>query len=66
MILQDAVTAETDVIAFSQDYGNNGAAGWTNCPPDSRQGFNRVHHRWCQGQELHFNLNPSMAHLLRR
>ena len=61
MILQDAVTAETDVIAFSQDYGNNGAAGWVNCPPDSRQGINRQGHRWCQGQELHFNLNPSMT-----
>jgi hypothetical protein len=61
MILQDAVTPETDVIAFSQDYGNNGAAGWVNCPPDSRQGINRRGHRWCQGQELHFNLNPSMT-----
>jgi hypothetical protein len=61
MILQDAVTPETDVIAFSQDYGNNGAAGWVNCPPDARQGINRQHHRWCQGQELHFNLNPSMS-----
>lgn len=61
MILQDAVTPETDVIAFSQDYGNNGAAGWVNCPPDSPQGTNRRGHRWCQGQELHFNLNPSMT-----
>jgi hypothetical protein len=61
MILQDAVTPETDVIAFSQDYGNNGAAGWVNCPRDSPQGVNRQRHRWCQGQELHFNLNPSMS-----
>ena len=61
MILQDAVTAETDVIAFSQDYGNNGAAGWVNCPLDSPQGVNRQRHRWCQGQELHFNLNLSMT-----
>lgn len=61
MILQDAVTSETDVIAFSQDYGNNGAAGWVYCPPDAPQGINRQRHRWCQGQELHFNLNPSMA-----
>ncbi len=61
MILQDAVTSDTDVIAFSQDYGNNGAAGWVNCPADSPQGVNRQRHRWCQGQELHFNLNPSMA-----
>ncbi len=61
MILQDVVTPETDVIAFSQDYGNNGAAGWVNCPLDSPQGVNRQRHRWCQGQELHFNLNPSMT-----
>jgi hypothetical protein len=61
MILQDAVTPETDVIVFSQDYGNNGAAGWVNCPAEVPQGVNRQHHRWCQGQELHFNLNPSMA-----
>ena len=61
MILQDAVTPDTDVIAFSQDYGNNGAAGWVNCPRDSRQGVNRQGHRWCMGQELHFNLNPSLT-----
>jgi hypothetical protein len=61
MILQDAVTPETDVIAFSQDYGNNGAAGWVYCPPDSPQGINRQRHRWCQQQELHFNLNSSIA-----
>jgi hypothetical protein len=61
MILQDAVTPETDVIAFSQDYGNNGAAGWVYCPLDAPQGINRQGHRWCLQQELHFNLNPSMA-----
>jgi hypothetical protein len=61
MILQDAVTPETDVIVFSQDYGNNGAAGWVYCPADAPQGINRKGHRWCQQQELHFNLNPSMA-----
>ena len=61
MILQDAVTPETDVIAFSQDYGNNGAAGWVYCPPTAPQGINRQHHRWCQQQELHFNLNSSIA-----
>jgi hypothetical protein len=61
MILQDAVTPETDVIVFSQDYGNNGAAGWVNCPLHAPQGINRQRHRWCQQQELHFNLNPSLA-----
>jgi hypothetical protein len=61
MFIQDAVTPETDVIAFSQDYGNNGAAGWVYCPPSSPQGINRQRHRWCQQQELHFNLNPSVG-----
>lgn len=61
MTVQEAVTPETDVIAFSQDYGNNGAAGWVYCPRDAPQGVNRKGHRWCQQQELHFNLNPSMA-----
>ena len=61
MHLDTEITADTDVIAFSQDYGNNGAAGWVYCPPDGRQGINRQHHRWCQHQELHFNLNPSVA-----
>ena len=61
MALQPSVDANTDVIAFSEDYGNNGAAGWVFCPPDAPQGINRQHHRWCQGQELYFNLNPSMA-----
>ena len=61
MILQEAPTAETDVIAFSEDYGNNGAAGWVYCPPSAPQGINRMRHRWCQQQELHFNLNASMA-----
>ena len=61
MFLDGAITADTDVIAFSQDYGSNGAAGWVYCPPDARQGINRQHHRWCQHQELHFNLNPSVA-----
>src|SRR5918994_944529 len=61
MILQDAVTPETDVIVFSQDYGNNGAAGWVNCPPNAPQGINRQRHRWCQQQELHFNINSSLA-----
>jgi hypothetical protein len=61
MTLQDAVTPETDVIAFSQDYGNNGAAGWVYCPRDAPQGVNLMGHRWCQQQELHFNLNPSVA-----
>jgi hypothetical protein len=48
----------TDVVAFSEDYGENGAAGWVACPRDAPQGINASGHRWCQSQELFFNLNP--------
>ena len=61
MVLEPERSAETDVIAYSEDYGNNGAAGWVYCPPEAPQGVNRMRHRWCQQQELYFNLNPSMA-----
>ena len=58
MIEQAAVSPLTDVIAFSADYGENGAAGWVYCPSDEPHGVNAQGHRWCQGQELHLNLNP--------
>jgi hypothetical protein len=58
MIMQPEVTDLTDVIAFSGDYGDNGAAGWVYCPPDSLQGLNTRGDRWCRHQELFFNLNP--------
>jgi hypothetical protein len=61
MIEQAAISTVTDVIAFSGDYGDNGAAGWVNCPPDAPRGMSRDGHRWCQHQELHINLNPSVA-----
>lgn len=57
MIEQAAVSPLTDVIAFSADYGENGAAGWVFCPPDATRGINALGDRWCQGQELHLNLN---------
>jgi hypothetical protein len=57
MIEQAAVSPLTDVVAFSADYGENGAAGWVYCPPDVPRGINFLGHRWCQGQELHLNLN---------
>jgi hypothetical protein len=47
----------TDVVVFSQDYGDNGAAGWVYCPPDAPQGVNPVGDRWCRLQELHLNVN---------
>ncbi|MCA1650393.1 MAG: hypothetical protein LC753_08965 [Acidobacteria bacterium] len=55
------ITSVTDVIVESQDYGDNGAAGWVNCPPEAPQGFNQLGHRWCQRQDLRFNLNPLYA-----
>jgi hypothetical protein len=61
MIVDERRTAFTDVIAFSEDYGENGAAGWVACPRDAPQGINASGHRWCQSQELFFNLNPRYA-----
>ena len=58
MIVDRRPTGDTDAIAFSTDYGENGAAGWVYCPPDAPQGINPAGHRWCRGQEIHFNLNP--------
>ena len=61
MIEQAAPNGLTDVIAFSADYGENGAAGWVYCPRTSPQGANPDGDRWCRAQELHFNLNPRYA-----
>jgi len=61
MFEQNAINAVTDVIAFSRDYGEIGAAGWANCPANAPRGTNEHGHRWCQQQELHINLNGSLA-----
>lgn len=61
VVEQSSLTRMTDVIAFSRDYGDNGAAGWVNCPRDAPQGFNPSGARWCRHQELHLNLNPRYA-----
>jgi hypothetical protein len=58
LIAQPRATALTDVIAFSGDYGENGAAGWVYCPSEAPQGINRNGDRWCRQQELHLNYNP--------
>ena len=55
------LTDATDVIAFSQDYGDVGAAAWVYCPTDAPQGTNSEGDRWCRGQELTFNLNARYA-----
>jgi hypothetical protein len=57
LIPQDEIRPYTDVIAFSGDYGDNGAAGWVYCPADAPQGINRMGDRWCRHQELHLNHN---------
>lgn len=58
MVEHAAVTKRTDVVAFSGDFGDNGAAAWVYCPRDAPQGMNVVGDRWCRHQELYFNLNP--------
>ena len=58
---ESKVRNRTDVIVYATDYGANGAAGWTYCPPGAPQGVNGHGHRWCRHQELHFNLNPQYA-----
>jgi hypothetical protein len=57
VIEQSRLTRMTDVIVFSDDYGENGAAGWVYCPSDAPQGTNPSGDRWCRHQELHLNLN---------
>ena len=59
--IQRRITAATDVIAYAADHGENGAAGWVYCPPDAPQGRTAQGDRWCQRQEIHFNLNPRYA-----
>jgi hypothetical protein len=61
MRVQSRITAATDVIVFAGDRGQNGAAGWVFCPADAPQGVTVRGDRWCQRQELHFNLNPRYA-----
>ncbi len=60
-VVDPAVTDRTDVIVYSEDYGDNGAAGWVYCPADAPQGINAEGDRWCQQQRMHFNLNPRYA-----
>jgi hypothetical protein len=58
MIVESTVSKDTDAIAFSDDYGENGAAGWVYCPVGAPRGRNPSGDRWCRHQEIHFNLNP--------
>lgn len=58
------LTEETDVIAFSQAYGDLGAAAWVYCPSDVPQGTNADRDRWCRQQEMHFNLDPRFTAFL--
>jgi hypothetical protein len=61
MHVQARLSPLTDVIVYAGDYGENGAAGWVWCPPDAPQGTSPQGDRWCQQQELRFNLNPRYA-----
>jgi hypothetical protein len=61
MYEQAELTEYTDVIVYSEDYGDSGAAGWVYCPPDAASGTNAQGHRWCRQQELHLNLNGRYA-----
>ena len=58
LVEHEEVTRRTDVIAYSGDFGDNGAAAWVHCPADAPQGENVRGDRWCRHQELFFNLNP--------
>ncbi len=53
----DELTSEVDVIAYSEDYGDIGAAAWVYCPRDAPQGLNSDGDRWCRMQELRFNMD---------
>ena len=58
IVLEESeLTRLTDVVAYSGDYGENGAAGWVYCPTEAEQGANPRGDRWCRGQEMHFNIN---------
>ena len=59
--VQRRITSATDAIAYAADHGENGAAGWVYCPPDAPQGRTVQGDRWCQRQEIHFNLNERYA-----
>lgn len=61
MIEQLELNDLTDVVVYAADHGQNGAAGWVNCPADAPQGVNARGDRWCRNQELHFNLNARYA-----
>jgi hypothetical protein len=61
LVEESQVTNATDVVVFSEDYGDNGAAGWVYCPPDAPQGVNRYGDRWCRQQQLFLNINPRYA-----
>jgi hypothetical protein len=57
----DELTSAVDVIAYSEDYGDIGAAAWVYCPRDAPQGLNSDGDRWCRLQELRFNLDSRFS-----
>jgi len=57
-MIQTSVPSHADVKVYDTDYGQNGVAGWVDCPADAPQGINGWGHRWCKGQTLKYNLSP--------
>lgn len=57
----DELTSDVDVIAYSEDYGDIGAAAWVYCPRDAPQGLNADGDRWCRMQELRFNVDSRFS-----
>jgi hypothetical protein len=52
---QTTVWSHADVYVYDYNYGQNGAAGWVECPPGAAQGINAFGDRWCKGQTLKYN-----------
>lgn len=50
-----------DVLVYDADYGQNGAAGWVDCPTTAPQGIQADGDRWCKGQTLKYNLDAAYA-----
>lgn len=52
-------TSNTDVGVWQDDYGQNGYAGWVDCPSTFATQGGTNPNRWCTGQDLRFNKNQN-------
>ena len=48
-----------DVWVYDADYGQNGAAGWVDCPANAPQGVNARGDAWCKNQTLKYNITAA-------